>query len=171
MHSRALEPCTILRLQSWNGAALVPAAIEQMLGIIWPRETGSVSRGCAEIIRVGPTDSLLIDINRNAHSWLPPLNAVLVGSSFRATDVSQALVRLELSGPETRDLLAKGCGLDLRPTRFAPGRAARTRCAGMAVILYCTAASKFECIVTRSLSEYLSSWLADAALEFEATSR
>ena len=171
MLRRALEPCTILRLQSWDRAALVPVAIEQMFGIIWPRETGFVTRGSAEIICLGPTDSLLIEINENAESCLPELNAALVGSSFRATDVSQALVRLELSGPESRDLLAKGCGLDLRPIRFAPGRAARTRCAGMAVILYCTAASKFECIVTRSLSEYLSSWLTDAALEFEATSR
>jgi len=90
------------------------------------------------------------------------------GSAFRATNVSDALARIEINGPEVRNLLAKGCSLDLHPPRFAPGRCARTRFAGMPVIVCCRGASKFECIVTISYVDYLLSWLADATLEFES---
>jgi hypothetical protein len=49
------------------------------------------------------------------------------------------------------------------------GRSARTRFAGMPVIVRCTRPSTFQCIVTASYCDYLASWLADAALEFVTT--
>jgi sarcosine oxidase subunit gamma len=105
----------------------------------------------------------------DATSWLERIDGAFRGSAFRATDVSQALTRIQISGVEVRDLLAKGCSLDLHPPLFPAGRAARTRLAGMPVIVCCTGTSAFELIVARSYTEYLLSWLADAELEFEAT--
>ena len=41
--------------------------------------------------------------------------------SFRTTDVTQALARVEIEGAEVRTLMAKGCSLDLHPSRYPPG--------------------------------------------------
>jgi sarcosine oxidase subunit gamma len=163
---RELLPCSVIRVQSWDSEALAPVAVNVVLGADWPHKAGTVVTGSAEVICVGPTDWLLLAGDPDATSWLERIDAAFQGSTFRATDVSQALTRLQISGPEVRDLLAKGCSLDLHPPLFPPGCAARTRFAGMPVIVCCTGTSAFELIVTRSYTDYLLSWLADAELEF-----
>ena len=169
MLSELLEPCSVIRVQSWDSEALAPAAVNAVLGAAWPHKTGTVVTGRAEVICVGPTDWLLLANDTEATSWLERIDAAFQGSTFRATDVSQALTRIQINGPEVRDLLAKGCSLDLHPSVFPPERAVRTRFAGMPVIVRCTGTSAFELIVTRSYTDYLLSWLADAELEFETT--
>jgi sarcosine oxidase subunit gamma len=166
MLKRVLEPCGIIRVQSWDSAVSAPPAAEQVVGVDWPKSAGAVAYGRGDIICVGLTDWLVIAPDLDAASWLQRLDAAFDGGPFRATNVSQAFARLEIDGPEVRDLLAKGCSLDLHPSQFAPGRSARTRFAGMPVIVHCTAATLFECIVTLSYSDYLLAWLDDAAVEF-----
>jgi sarcosine oxidase subunit gamma len=165
MRSRPLESCSIIRVQSWNGA-LAPSAVEQLLGVRWPKTIGAVASGRAAIICVGPTDWRVIAADPDFTPWLQQLDAAFEGSAFRATDVSQALARIEIDGPEARELLAKGCSLDLYPPLFPPGRSARTRFAGMPVVVRCLRHSTFECIVPVSYADYFLSWLEDAALEF-----
>jgi sarcosine oxidase subunit gamma len=134
------------------------------LSIAWPRETGAVATGCADVLCIGPTDWLAIATDPDAATLLQRLDEAFEGSAFRTTNVSQALSRIEIDGAEARELLSKGCSLDLHPPRFAPGRCARTRFAGMPVIIRCTQDSTFQCIVTISYAEYLVSWLEDATL-------
>jgi sarcosine oxidase, subunit gamma len=166
MRSGLLAPCSIVRVQSWDSEALAPRAVEGVLRIAWPEKTGAVARGRADILCIGPTDWLVVAPNPEAAPLLQRLEAAFVGSTFRTTNVSQALARIQIDGPEVRDLLAKGCFVDLQPPLFPPGHSARTRFAGMPVILHCTGADTFECIVASSFLEYLVSWLTDAALEF-----
>jgi sarcosine oxidase, subunit gamma len=160
---------SIIRVQTWDTAASVPPAVEQVLGVGWPVSVGTVARGLGNIICVGPTDWLVIGSDPDATSWLERLDAAFAGSSFRATNVSQALARIELNGPEVRDLLSKGCALDLHSSQFRPDHSARTRLAGMPVIVHCIAADRFECIVTLSYAGYLLAWLADASIEFSGS--
>jgi sarcosine oxidase subunit gamma len=92
----------------------------------------------------------------------------LQGSSCRATTLSSGLVRIEVEGSNVRELLAKGCGLDLRPESFGPNRCARTRFAEMPVVLAHIRDDAFWCIVSASYADYLLALLADAAQEFSA---
>jgi sarcosine oxidase, subunit gamma len=169
MRSRATGSCSIIRVQTWDSQARAPAAIEDLLGIVWPREIGAVAGGVADVICVGPTDWLVLAGDPDATAWLNRLGAAFQGSTFRATNVSQALVRIQVEALEVRDLLAKGCALDLHQPMFPPGRSARTRFAGMPVIICCTGTFRFELLVTVSYTDYLLSWLADAELEFSGT--
>jgi sarcosine oxidase subunit gamma len=171
MRSRMLDPCHIIRVQSWDIEARAPSSVEHLLGIVWPRDTGFVASGVADVICTGPTDWLVIATDSAAVARLQPLATAFEGSTFRATDVSQALQRVEIDGREVRELLAKGCSIDLHPSRFPPGRSVRTRFTGMPVIIRCTGASTFECLVTLSYSDYLLTWLQDAELEFPVASR
>ena len=160
-------PCDILRVQTWDGDAVIPSGAEQLLGTPWPKETGDTERGRAAVIAVGPMDWLVLGADPTAATLLSALERAFENSVFRTTPVSQALARFKIDGPETRTLLAKGCGLDLHPSHFPRGRAARTRLAGMPVIVYCSGSSSFECVVTASYADFLVLWLNDASLEFE----
>ena len=82
------------------------------------------------------------------------------------TELTDALAVIEVEGADARNLLSKGCGLDLHPTAFCRGQSARTRFAGLAVTVDCIETSRFELYVARSYVDYLCAWLIDAAAEF-----
>lgn len=95
------------------------------------------------------------------------LGAALAGSHVAIIDISDARTRFTIGGPAARDLLAKGTGIDLAPTRFGAGDAALARFADLAVLLDCVSdAPLFHVIVDRPATEHLWAWLLDAAREF-----
>lgn len=163
---RSLDPCSIMRVQTWDGGVAAPPQVEQVLDVAWPNETGAVASGRADVMCTGPTDWLIVSGDPNAAALLGRLDEAFDGSAFRATDMSCALARIEVDGPQPRVLLAKACALDVDPSRFPPGRCVRTRFAGMPVVVRCTQESTFQCIVTSSYRDYLVLWLTDAAREF-----
>ena len=167
MHRQIISPCTILRVQTWDSKAMAPTVIEDLLERSRPRTTGAVESGCAEMICVGPADWLVIAAEADATKWLDRFASAFDGRAFRASDVSDALARFEITGSDVRDLLAKGCSLDLHSPLFPAGRSARTRFAGMPVIVRSIDTYRFELIVEQSYVDYLRAWLADAELEFQ----
>jgi sarcosine oxidase subunit gamma len=169
MRSRVLDPCSFIRVQTWDSQAIVSAEIEQTLGTVWPKQVGAVASSRADILCIGPTDWLVTSSDPDPTALFQQLDEAFEGTTFRATNVSQALARVELHGSEVRTLLLKGCSLDLDPSHFPPGRCARTRFASLPVILRCTELATFQCIVTSSYRDYLLSWLTDAAEEFLET--
>jgi sarcosine oxidase, subunit gamma len=79
------------------------------------------------------------------------------------TDVSAQRTTLELSAPGARDVLAKGCSLDLHPRAFGPGRCAGTDLARAKVVLHqVDARPTYELLVAASFAAYTAAWLADA---------
>jgi sarcosine oxidase subunit gamma len=170
MLKRVLDPCGIIRVQTWGSQSAAPSTVEQTLGVAWPQQIGAIASGRADILCTGPTDWLVVVIESDVSALLKRLDVAFDGSSFRATNVSQALARVEIDGRDARKLLSKGCALDLHPHCFPPGLCARTRFAGMPVIIRCTRYWTFECIVSLSYTDYFLSWLNDAALEFGAVS-
>src|ERR1700674_1003797 len=118
MLKRVLDPCSIIRIQAWESEAIAPAALTEVLGVAWPQKAGTVANGHVDIICVGPTDWLVIAADPDATPLLHQLDALFHGSTFQATNLSQALIRIQIEGPEVRDLLAKGCALDLHPPVF-----------------------------------------------------
>jgi sarcosine oxidase, subunit gamma len=159
-------PSSIIRVQTWDSEARPAPAVIQVLGGAWPQKTGIVASGGIDTICVGPTDWLVLAADPDPTPLLRRLDVLFAGSTFRATNVSQALIRVKIEGREARDLLAKGCALDLHPQRYPPGQSSRTRFADMPVIVRCMRPSTFECIVALSYADYFLSWLEDAALEF-----
>jgi sarcosine oxidase subunit gamma len=164
-----LDPCSIIRVQTWDCGASAPPKVEQVVGIPWPQETGAVANGHADILCTGPSDWWILSSDPDAAALLEKLQNAFDGSAFRATDLSQALARFEIDEPQARVLLVKGCALDLDPPRCPPRRCARTRFAGTPIILRCTQPSTFELILASSYLDYLILWLTDAATEFSRT--
>jgi sarcosine oxidase subunit gamma len=119
---------------------------------------------------VGPAEWLIVQTSRriaSSRNLAGVLAAAVPGRDYASVDVSAGLQTLEVHGPATRDLLAKGCGLDLHPRRFPAGRCAQTKFAGLPVIIDCS--DDVECFnlyVSRSYVSWLTSWL-EAALALD----
>jgi sarcosine oxidase, subunit gamma len=163
----APDPLAVLRVQSWDMRAVVPLAVESLLDIAWPRAVGAVEVGRADVICISPTEWLTITSETSAGDLFQSIIERFQSSSFRATDISSAVGRIDIQGPQARRLLSKACSLDVHPARFAPGSAARTRFAGIPVVVHCRRESVFECIGALSYRDYLMAWLSDAALDLK----
>lgn len=83
------------------------------------------------------------------------------------TEATDGIAVVSVGGPRARDILSKGCGLDVDAQMFSVGRCARTRLAQLQVVVDCVdAAPRFDLYVSRSSLRFLSDWLEDAAVEF-----
>jgi sarcosine oxidase subunit gamma len=83
------------------------------------------------------------------------------------TDVSGGQTVLHLRGRHVRDVLAKGCPIDLHPRAFRIGQCAQSHL-GKAPILVGQIEEQpyFELIVRRSFADYVWTWLESAAEEY-----
>ena len=89
-----------------------------------------------------------------------------------AVNVSPGLAAFSVEGLAAREIIENSCGLDLHPGKFPVGTCTRTRMAQLPVIIDAVGgAPRFELYVGRSYAVYLSSWLEDAALGFDAPKR
>ncbi len=144
-----------VRLKTWavgEEASLVPPALN----------------GQVRLLALGPGERLVLSDVIDGPQLAERLRAHLTGYDTAVVDLSCALKGLRVEGPAARDVLAKGCGLDLHPRNFPGGSATRTRFAQLPVIIECRdRALRFELYVGRSYFAYLKSWLQDAAAEFQ----
>ena len=112
---------------------------------------------------LGPDEWLVIGQPGAETKLVADLAKALAGVVAAVTDVSEGRTVIRLHGPGVRDLLAKGCSLDLHPRVFGPGRCAQTRLAKANVILHQQDnAPTFDVYVERSFADYLWHWLEDA---------
>jgi sarcosine oxidase subunit gamma len=82
-----------------------------------------------------------------------------------AVDLSSGLTALHLSGPQVRELLSRGCRLDLDPEVFPAGSAAATIMAQVAVIL-AVLPSGLVLLTPATTARHLREWLASTAKPF-----
>lgn len=112
---------------------------------------------------LGPDEWLLLGPPGVGPDIVAELLGALEGTHRSIVDVSANRVALELSGPGAKELLSKGCSLDLdRRGGWTAGSCAQTLLARVPVILH-ERAETTGVLVRPSLAEYLVDWLVDAA--------
>jgi sarcosine oxidase subunit gamma len=155
-----------LRLDPADG--VVRGAAEAALGFALPLEPNRVAEGVGRTaLWLGPDEFLIVTEPGAEVALVAALRQGLNGHRAAVTDVSDGRTIIEIAGRHARNLLAKGCGLDLHPRVFAPGHCAQSGLAKARVLLRQTDASpRYEIFVERSHAEYLWLWLKDAAREF-----
>lgn len=159
-------PCQIgLRGDPEDGALL--AAVQSVVGGSLPLAPNTVvAAPPLSMLWLGPDEWLLAGA-ANTAALVVQLEAALAGRHCAVVDLSASRAVLELSGPHSRSVLAKGCGLDLHPRVFAPGRCAQTLLARTGVILeQLDTVPSWRLFARRSFAEYLAQWLIDAMREF-----
>jgi sarcosine oxidase subunit gamma len=99
--------------------------------------------------------------------WLH-LGATPAAGAFAVEiDATHAWTRLVVAGSAAPRLLAKGCALDLHPSRFPLGSSAAAGFARLRTIIWRSQQDQFEMLVGRSYARALWEWLIEAAAEFE----
>lgn len=156
-------PIHVLRLRKADRDGI--DAIGRVLGVPLPTEP---NRGVGDALRV---------------LWLAPGEWMIVGHGVEAdvvlaapargaaavhlANVTQGRIRYVVDGPRSRDLLAKGCALDLHRRTFQPGRCAQSALAQVLVLIErhhdddC-----FQVYADASYARHLDLWFEDALIEF-----
>ncbi|HLG52634.1 MAG TPA: sarcosine oxidase subunit gamma family protein [Steroidobacteraceae bacterium] len=160
---RVQPPRASVRLQVASQSVSAATAIA-IRDVMLPQQPNSWAGTDPVICRIAP-DAWLLQSRRDSASDLIAATRSKSEALFCAvTDLSDALVTLELEGPDSYALLARGCGLDLSPAAFGARACARTRLAQCAVLVRHAAPARIELIVDRSLAQYVHGWLLDAAM-------
>lgn len=87
-----------------------------------------------------------------------------LGSSFAlAVNVSDARAVFRVSGPDTREVLAKLCPVDMSPDAFKPGMFRRTRMAQVPAAFWMDVDESIRIVCFRSVADYVFGLLKAAA--------
>lgn len=140
--------------------------IEDVLGTALPRTCGVVTRnGAHSVLWLGPDEWLVVS-ESGTGSLAGELRAAATGSVSAVVDVSANRVLLELSGTTARDVLEKGCPIDLHPRVLADDTAVLTTLARVPVLLWKVDETLFRVLPRSSFAPYIGRWLLDAMEEF-----
>lgn len=88
------------------------------------------------------------------------------GDLGHASEQSHGRAVIRLAGARARDILAKGCRLDLHPRVRGPGMCAQTPIAQIGVLLHqVDATPAYDMIIFAGLARHFWEWLTEAAAE------
>jgi len=143
--------------------------IEKALGAPLPRQCGhTTASGPHMVAWLGPDEWLVLS-QTDAITVAGELRTALAAAPGSAVDVSANRTTLELTGPAARQVLEKGCPLDLHPRAFGPGQAVSTTVGPVPVLLWqVDDAPTYRLLPRSSFADYLARWLIDAMTEYHS---
>ncbi|MFB7629919.1 sarcosine oxidase subunit gamma [Streptomyces sp. NPDC056149] len=157
-----------LRVDPASDAA---ARIEKTLGAALPRRCGDTTSSAAPagsptLAWLGPDEWLVLSPAEET-TVTAELRDALGTNPGSVVNVSANRTTVELSGPSARQVLEKGCPLDLHPRAFGPGQAVSTTVGPVPVLLWqLDAAPTYRLLPRSSFADYLARWLIDAMHEY-----
>jgi len=114
-----------------------------------------------EILKLGPNEWLLVAIPET------PWSEKMAIPGATLTDVSHGRVAVQVDGVKSRDMLVKGCAVDLHSRQFPAGSCIQTSIAKIAVILHKQQNdSGFVLYFARSYASSFWHWLTASANEY-----
>lgn len=132
-----------------------------------------ITAGANTAIWLGPQEWLVCSTERSGETLEEALHHSIADHGGAAVDVSAQRTTLRLQGVHARDVLAKGCSLDLHPAVFRQGAAAQSMLGSAAVVLIPldNNGTDYQILVRASFARYLAEWMIDASAEFGAASQ
>ena len=153
-----------LRIDARDEAA--SDAVANALGTPLPGPNTWSQAGTAQILWQAFDEWLVLTVDGAQTALEGSLREALSGVHCAITDVSDLRAAFELRGPLARDVLQKGCAVDLHPRAFGSTSCVTAALARVRVTLrQVKDAPGYEILVERSYAAYLRNWLDDAALE------
>jgi sarcosine oxidase subunit gamma len=158
----------MLNLRGDAGDAGFLSAASAAAGVELPLEPNTTRRnGSVTALWLGPDEWLIAAPQGEERVLVPALRASLGDRHAAVVDLTESRTVIAVSGAHARDLLAKGCTLDLHPRVFPVGACAQTGLARTGVLLHLVDETPtFEIAILRSFADYMWVWLADAAQEY-----
>jgi len=144
------------------------AAVEKVIGCKPPEKPNTTAAGNGyDLMWLGPDEWLVRSTASHSATQPAPLEAKLreafKGLFAAAVDIGSGYTVLEISGTRTRDVLARGCPLDLHPRLFGVGQCAQSHYFKASVTIVPTGEDNFELVIRRSFADYFVKIMLDAA--------
>lgn len=160
-----------VNLRGDAGDAIFLAAVEGVLGTALPLDPNIITEGeDLTVCWMGPDEWLLILPPGAQTRCVADLSQALGEHHASAVDTTGGYTLVNVAGARRRELLAKGCTLDLHPRSFSPGQCAQTNLGKAGVLLIprgdASDAQSFDVVVRRSFADYLGIWLEHSAREY-----
>jgi sarcosine oxidase subunit gamma len=142
--------------------------LAETVGTAPPVEPNTVAvAGENNILWLGPDEWLVVTPPGRQGDMVGALAGAMEGLYVSIVDGSDARTTIRLHGADARNMLMKGCPLDLHPRVFGPGQCAQSILAKADVLIHqIDDAPTYDLYVLCSFSRYLWDWLTDAAKEF-----
>ena len=154
-----------LRVQLGTGAG---ERLTSALGARLPGTCGGVSSSADSSVLWLAPDEFLVVSRLEPSALTQALVVALHGEPGSAVDLSANRTTLELTGASARDVLEKGCPLDLHPRSFAVGSGYVTSLGSVPVLLWKTGPQTYRLLVRSSFADHLGRWLVDAMAEYQS---
>ncbi len=142
------------------------AAAKEVLGVDLPKQPRtSVSWGDIKVLWLSIDQWLILCPRAKAADLLAKLRGALGSIHSLAVDVSDMRAVIRMEGEGSREILMKGCSLDLLSDDYAAGTCRRMRFAEIAALLHVVEEDVFDIYVFRSFAHYTWEFLLATARE------
>jgi sarcosine oxidase subunit gamma len=157
-----MPPAHRISLRASDGSV---AGLSKALGVTLPRKPKtSVSKGSRSALGLGPDEWLVIDDGSK-----DPLDACAgVEALHSAVGVSHRNVAIAVIGPGAASTINAGCPQDLSLAAFPVGACSRTILGKVEIIVLRTGEAAFRVECWRSFSDYVFTFLSEAARDAAA---
>ena len=164
----------MINLRAQKIDPVLSPAITKVLGLELPTNVNTVSGRIDGIytLCLGPDEWLIVTPSNKEQNLYNKLTQALEQLHTSINLVGESRTVIRLSGLHARNVLAKGCSVDLHPRVFKPGQCAQTILGRSDITVHQVAheartdAATYDIIVFRSFAEYVWTWLEDAAREY-----
>lgn len=142
-------------------------AVKRETGCPLPSQANTATtNGDCSILWLAPDRWLTVSTRHGEGLLEERFRLSLATGSAAITDVSNGRTVIHITGGQVRDLLAKGCPVDLHSSVFGPGVCAGTSLLQITVVIHNVDDVTFDVYVARTLAQSLWEWLTEGAAEF-----
>lgn len=160
-------PLSIVHLSAPRDEAAFRARMQEGLGLALSVDANTAASDDARTVLWQAPGRWFVVAARETPELFSDLSRLCGEVGGAATDLSHGWTGLRVEGSAARDVLAKGCSLDLRTHVFEAGRCAQSEYRGVYVFVHAADPSpRFDVYCQRSFARSLWGWLLDGAAEY-----
>lgn len=143
----------MITLRGDLSSAALAGALRSVIGAAMPGQRRISTGDRGSVAWMSPDELLVMVDYADAAMSAQALQAALGAEFATVADVSDARAVFTLTGPQSRDVLAKICPVDF--ATFRAGEIRRTRAAQVAVAMWCSDQDEFTLVCFRSVAHYV----------------
>jgi sarcosine oxidase subunit gamma len=163
----------IVNIRGKASDAAFAQAVKAVTGADLPaRPNTTTQAGEFRILWLGPTEYWVTAPAGSEGKLASDLRQAFTGQHAAVIDVTESRTVISISGPDARNVLARGCSLDFHPRVFGPGQCAQTGLAKANVLIdQRDAAPSYDIYVLKSFADYLWQWIGLVNRDFKVAIR
>lgn len=126
----------------------------------------AVETAAFKALPLAPNQWILVSEKDTGPAFAEKISNKIKGLGY-VSEQSESRVCIKVSGPNARELMSRGCHLDLHPSVISNGYCAQTTMAQVGVLLHVVDDQNYELYVYSGFARSFWHWINDTAGQFE----